>query len=236
MAGKATALAWAQKEDMVALLQNCVLFSRLDAEQLATLATRLKPISYKRNDIIFLKGEPGDNLYIIRKGRVKISVVNSAGKDLIINIYGAGEVFGEMSLFDRLPRSATASALDNVEAWVLGRAAFEQLLGEVPGLAANIIALLSRRLRYSTEQTEMLGLLDAYERVGLKLRQMAQEQVNAAGVACTINISQQELAAMLGLTREWLNKVLQTFADQNIIELNWGKIVVTDRAALEEWL
>lgn len=208
------------------LLKNIALFSRLDEAQHDTLATRLKSVVFKRNQVIFLKNDPGEALYLIESGRVKISILNSEGKDLIINIYGAGEVFGEMSVFDGLPRSAAATALTSVEAWSLSRMAFQQLLAEVPGLAASVINLLSRRLRFTTEQTEMLGLLGAYERVSLKLLQLIPSE--AANGPYTINLSQQELAAMLGLSREWLNKVLKSFADQGLVKVEWGKIIVAN--------
>jgi CRP-like cAMP-binding protein len=222
------------KSGVIEILHNSALFYRLDDEHLATLAAKFKPVTFKRNQVIYLKNEPGDGLYLIRSGRVKISVINTDGKDLIINIYGPGEVHGEMSVFDGMPRSANATAIEAGEAYLLSRQAFHELLKEIPVLASNIISLLSRRLRYTTEQTEMLGLLGAYERVAFKLLQIGQ--VNEANGQITINIAQQELAAMLGLTREWLNKVLKIFADQGLIEVSWGKIVVKTPQALKEWI
>jgi len=210
-------------ETDIQLLKNCLLFSRLNDEQLAALVAKLRPTVFKRNQVIFVKDDPGEALYIIRNGRVKISVPSSEGKDLTINIYGESEVFGEMSVFDRLSRSADAIALTRVEALVLNRASFEELLNSVPGLAASIITLLSRRLRYTTEQTEMLVLLGAYDRVALKLLQMAQEDADGL---LSISLSQQELGAMLGLTREWINKVLGAFSNQGAIEVSRGKIIL----------
>lgn len=216
----------------IELLRACTLFSNLTDEQLQALASKLQPVTFRRNTVIFSKNDPGDALYIICSGRVKISVLNTEGKDLIINIYTQGDTFGEMSLFDGLPRSAAASAQDNVEALMLRRSSFEELIGGVPGLAVSIIALLSRRLRYTTQQTEMLGLFGAYDRVALKLFQLTQ----GAQQPYVIELSQQELAAMLGLTREWLSKVLKVFADEGAIEVNWGKITVLDAGALQRWI
>jgi CRP/FNR family transcriptional regulator/CRP/FNR family cyclic AMP-dependent transcriptional regulator len=215
------------------LLRGCALFSRLETEQLAVLAQELRPVRYRRNEIIFLKNDPGDAMYIIQRGRVKISVLNGDGKDLIINIYGPGEVFGEMAVFDGLARSATATAAEIVEALCLSQSSFERLLAAVPGLAASIIALLSRRLRYTTAQTELLGLFGGYDRVAMKLLQVVE--ASGGGLPCVISLSQQDLAAMLGLTREWLNKVLKTFADEGLIELSWGKVTVLNSQALREW-
>lgn len=215
------------------LLRGCALFSRLETEQLAVLAQELLPVRYRRNEIIFLKNDPGDAMYIIQRGRVKISVPNSDGKDLIINIYGPGEVFGEMAVFDGLARSASATAVELVEALCLSQSSFERLLATVPGLAASTIALLSRRLRYTTAQTELLGLFGGYDRVAMKLLQVVE--ASGGGLPCAISLSQQDLAAMLGLTREWLHKVLKTFADEGMIELNWGKVTVLNPQALSEW-
>jgi CRP-like cAMP-binding protein len=216
------------------LLRGCALFESLRDADLALVAGKVARVAFQRNEPIFMKQDPGDSLYIIRHGRVKISLLNSDGKDLIINIYGPGEVFGEMSLFDGLPRSATATAINKVEALRLGRPAFTDLLAALPQLALNIIALLSRRLRYTTEQTELLGLFGAYERVSFKLLQLAQTQGGSGPL--TLNLSQQELAAMLGLTREWLNKVLNIFAEQGVVELQWGKIVVKNPEELKRWI
>jgi CRP-like cAMP-binding protein len=216
------------------LMRSSSLFNRLGDEQLEKLAAKFRPVAFKRNQVIYLKNEPGDGLYLIRSGRVKISVINSDGKDLIINIYGQGEVHGEMSVFDGLSRSANATAIETGESLLLSRQAFQELLRDIPELASNIIALLSRRLRYTTEQTEMLGLLGAYERVAFKLLQIGQ--LNETTGEITVNIAQQELAAMLGLTREWLNKVLKIFADQNLLEVGWGKIVVKSPQNLKEWI
>lgn len=227
-------LANLKKASDLKLIQAASLFSRLNETQLITLVNKLRPISFRRNDMIFLKSDPGDSLYIIRSGRVKIGITNEEGKDLIINIYGQGEIFGEMSVFDGLPRSADASALTAVEALQLSRTSFEELLNEVPGLAASIIGLLSRRLRYTTEQTEMLGLFNAYKRVALKLVQLAQPDESTGQQVVTL--SQQELAAMVGLTREWLNKGLKMFADQGLVELSWGKIILLNPEALKDWV
>lgn len=227
-------MATIKKATDLKLLQDSTLFSRLNETQLIALLNKLRPISFRRNDIIFLKSDPGDSLYIIRSGRVKIGITNAEGKDLIINIYGQGEIFGEMSVFDGMVRSADASALTAVEALQLSRTSFEELLNGVPGLAASIIALLSRRLRYTTEQAELLGLFGAYKRVAAKLVQLAEpdESTNLP----VVTLSQQELAAMVGLTREWLNKVLKAFADQGLVELNWGKIIILNSQALKDWI
>lgn len=223
-------LCYYKHMDNIDYLKKCGLFQHLEEAQLMRLAERLKPIVFRRNAVIFLKDEVGEELYIIRSGRVKISMLNSDGKDLIINIYGQNEVFGEMALFDGLPRSASATALQTVEVLSLSRAVFKELLGNVPGLAVNIIELLSRRLRYTTEQAQMLGLFDAYERVAHKLVQLAE--LNQTSYE--INLSQQELAAMLGLTREWLNKVLKAFAQQGLLEQSRAKIIIRDLKSLKQ--
>ena len=219
--------------DDAELLRGCALFSGLSAEQLTVLASKMRPVSFRRGAVIFLKDDQGDTLYVIRRGRVRISVANADGKALIINIYGPGEVFGEMSVFDGLPRSAVAVATEGVEALELSRADFTALLREMPELAPSIIALLSQRLRYTTDQTAILGLAGAYERVAFKLLQLAQEN---GGGPVTINLSQQDLASMLGLTREWLNKVLNIFVDQRVVELTRGRIRLIDPEALRRWI
>ena len=211
------------------ILKNCILFNRLNDAQLASLVGRLKPVAYRRNDVIFTRGTPGRELFIIKKGRVKISLSNAEGKDLILNILSTSDVFGEMALFSGLPRSADAIALSQVEAWSLDQQTLEDLFKTVPGLAMNLVSWLSRKLSFTTEQTELLGLLDAYGRVANRLLQLARPDENNRLV---VNISQQDLAAMLGLTREWINKILKTFADQGAIELNRSRIYIHNSQVL----
>lgn len=222
----------AEKEANLAFLKGCILFNRLGEAQLEALLAELKPISFKRNQIICVKDSPGDALYIIRSGKVKVSVPNREGRELIMNIYAEGEVFGEMSVFDGLPRSADVIALTPVDVLQLSRVAFARLLESVPGLALNIISLLSRKLRYTSEQAEMLGLLGAYDRVAFKLMQLAQPGANNL---LEVNLSQQDLAAMLGLSREWINKVLRLFVEKQAIELSRGKILIHRPEVLREW-
>ncbi|HEX2912206.1 MAG TPA: Crp/Fnr family transcriptional regulator [Chloroflexia bacterium] len=224
--------AW-QTEDLD-LLKNSTLFNSLDNRQISELAEQFKPASFQRGEIIFTRGGPGDALYLIKSGRVKVSITNQDGNELIITIYSRGEIFGEMSLFDGLPRSADATALEAVEALQLSRANFEELLLKLPQLSSSIIAMLSRRLRYTTTELEMIGLLDAYERVAYKLLQLAESGEQTGTI--TIKLSQQELASMLGLTRVWLNKVLNYFVEQGVIQVDRGKITLLDIQALRKWL
>ncbi len=219
------------KSNDLELLRNCELLRQLSEEQLERLLPQLKRVSYRSGQVIFLKNDTADGLYIVIGGRVKINALNSEGKELTVKICGIGEVFGEMALFDGSSRSMAAEAAGNLEAFLLKATVFESLLLEAPLVALNIIKMLTARLRHTDEQVEMLGLFDAYDRVALKLLQLTD--TNRLTPQSTVTLSQQDLASMVGLSREWLNKVLQTLVHQGIVELGRSKIMVLNPGALK---
>ncbi len=214
-------------QERVKLLKQTHLFHSLSERRLHVVAEVLRADHFEAGQTIFSKGEVGDCLYIIVTGRIKISLINPDGNELTINTYAGGDVFGELSLFDSLPRSANATALTAVQTLVLGRTDYDALMNNVPGFATSLVRMLSRRLRYTTVQLEVVSLLNAYERVSLKLKQLVDEAPASPTIGpITLVITQQELGEMVNLSRVWVNRVLKYWEEEGLLQIKRGQIII----------
>jgi CRP/FNR family cyclic AMP-dependent transcriptional regulator len=217
------------------LLRNVSLFSRLSAEELEVLADSLRKRTFAKGMIIFHKDSPGQSLYIVESGKVRIFILSEAGQEISVRVYGCGEVFGELSMLDGLPRSAGAIAMDKTLVLTLHRDDFLALLERYPRMAPGIIATLSARVRYTTEYAESLAFLDVNGRVAKRLLELADLYgvKKERGTEIDLGLTQRELASLVGTTRESVNKVVGTFRDQGLIEVEGQRITVVDRRGLK---
>jgi CRP/FNR family cyclic AMP-dependent transcriptional regulator len=220
----------------VDMLRNTSLFSSLSDDQLEALADRLRPRAFAKGMIIFHKDSPGQSLYVIESGKVRIFILSESGQEISVRIYGCGDIFGELSMLDGLPRSAGAVAMDETRVLTLHRDDFLSLLEEHPQMAPSIIAILSGRVRYTTEYAESLAFLDVYGRVANRLLELADRYgvASADGIEIHLRLTQSDLASLVGATRESVNKVLGTFRDQGLIGLDGQRIVILDQQALKK--
>lgn len=221
----------------IAMLRKVPLFAGLSDQELEALAGSLGKRTFAKGMIIFHKGSPGQRLYIIESGKVRIFLLSESGQEITINVYGPGEVFGELALLDGLPRSAGAMAMERTVAHTLHRQDFLQQLEASPRMAKSIMEVLSARLRYTTAYSESLSFLDVYGRVAAKLLELADRygvSGQQEGIAIDLRLTQAELATWVGASRERVNKVLGTFRDQGLIEIDGQRIAILDRRGLEE--
>lgn len=181
--------------------------------------------------VLFHKEQPGDGLYAILSGRVAFTVESPEGKEFILNVLGPGEFFGEIALLDGKGRSASAVARDLSELAFIGRADFLSFLERRPETTLHIIELLCSRLRRATDYIEDSTFLDLPARLSKNLLSLAGRQDRTA--KAIIHISQEELAAMLGVSRERVNRQLTVWCDLGILEQGRGRLVVRDESALE---
>ncbi|MGD9002482.1 MAG: Crp/Fnr family transcriptional regulator [Anaerolineae bacterium] len=218
----------------VELLKNVSFFAGLSERELDSLANCLARRTFARGVIIFHEGSPGRTLYIIESGKVRIFVLSESGREITVNIYGPGDVFGELALLDGLPRSAGAMVLEKTTVLTLHRDDFLWHLREYPEMARSIIEVLSARLRYTTVHAESLAFLDVYGRVAEKVLELAERYGVERGEAIEIDLAltQAELASWVAATREHVNKVLGTFRDQGLIEIDGQTITLLDRERL----
>jgi CRP/FNR family transcriptional regulator/CRP/FNR family cyclic AMP-dependent transcriptional regulator len=213
------------------------LFSRLTGQELEALALSLGKRTFGKGTIIFHKGSPGRSLYIIESGRVRIFLLSSSGQEISVNVYGPGDVFGELALLDGLPRSAGAVVMEKTVVHTLYREDFLQLLDASPRMAMSIIRDLVSRLRYTTALMEQQAFLDVNGRVAAKLLELADRYGREGeGIEIDLQLTQAELASWVSARRESVNKVLGVFRDQGLIEVDGQHITILDRAGLKAWI
>jgi CRP-like cAMP-binding protein len=199
-------------------------------ERIAALATRRV---YDEGTIIFMRGDPGDSLCGVVNGRVRISVSRPGGKEVFLNIMAPGETFGEIALLDGEPRTATATAVVRTELFMIPRKQFLHFLRNEPRLATHLIQLLCRRVRWTAQLTEDSALLSVPARVAKRLLSLARLHGRQAGDGTKLNISQEELAQFLGLSRQIVNQHLQGWKAKGWILAGRGNVTISDVPALE---
>jgi CRP-like cAMP-binding protein len=217
------------------MLKNVSFFAGLSEQELDSLAQCLARRTFARGVIIFHKDSPGRTLYIIESGKVRIFVLSESGREISVNIYGPGDVFGELALLDGLPRSAGAMVVERATVLTLHRDDFLWHLKKYPQMGRSIIEVLSARLRYTTAYAGSLAFLDVYGRVAGKLLELADRYGVERGEAIEIDLqlTQAELASWVAATREHVNKVLGAFRDQGLIKIDGQRIAVLDRQRLK---
>jgi CRP/FNR family transcriptional regulator len=201
------------------LLQAVPLFAGLSPEIQARLAEMMKPRRLQKGQVLFFKGDPGDHLYVIRSGEVKLVLSGGEGQESILEVMREGDYFGEMSLFDEDARSADAVAAQETTLLSLHRNDFRSLVRDFPDMAFEIFRALSQRLRRTTDLLEESMFLDVPARLARVLLRLARDfgQETPEGVRINRAFTQQELADMVGATRPRVSEHLQRLRRQKIL-------------------
>ena len=218
----------------VEALAGCPLFEHASEKALVSLASRLRRRRFRRNEVIFHQGDPGDSLHVVASGALKIVLPSSEGEEAIIATLRPGDFFGELALLDGGPRSATVAALEPSETLVLPRAVLMDLLGDVPGLGDALLVGLAKELRRLTSQVEDLHFLDLAGRLAMRLTRLAREsQPDAHGqIRLDWPYTQSDLASMIGGTRQSVNRLLSELVDESLISIEPDVLVIADLDAL----
>ena len=205
------------------------IFSFLAPSDQERLKSLLRPKTFSKNEIIFLKGDDSFGLYLITSGRVKICVVDRHGVELIFTYLSRGDILGEMAILDGKPRSATAIADESTTVFCLDRRDFLDFLKTSPEASIAIINMLCQRLRRMSTQLEEVSFLDVSGRIARNLMQIthsgSMDSTNKEKlISC--DISQEELAKIVGASRVMVNKVLNSFVDQGLLSLARKKLII----------
>jgi CRP/FNR family transcriptional regulator, cyclic AMP receptor protein len=218
------------------LLGQMVLFAELPPSRLAELAQMVRRRTYRRGETIFHKGDPGNSLYLITDGQVKIVLPSDTGEEMTLGVLQTGDMFGELALFDGLPRSATMVAVENTEVLLLYRDDFLGFVGRNPEVATALLGVLSRRLRATDEWIEDAVFLDVPGRLAKRLLDLADRhgKQTDGGVEIDLKLTQQDLAAMVGATRESVNKHLGWMRDHRLIALDGQRVILLRPAELRK--
>jgi CRP-like cAMP-binding protein len=204
------------------LLAEVPLLAHAAPQQLERLAASAYPKKLSRGQVLVVEGEPCDALYVVRSGRLKISVISAQGDELVLAVHGPGESVGELSLVDGGTRSAGATAVEETELVGLPRDAFLAMLHDSPDAAIALAQDLAAMLRRLTTSAADLVFLDLPRRLA---KLLVTGDVDG--------MAQAQVAARLGVGRQSLNKALSKFADRGWVEVQRAAVVVLDRAALQ---
>jgi CRP-like cAMP-binding protein len=209
------------------LLARCELFAGLGPDLLARVASSSHTEVAVRNQVLFREGDPADDLYVVRNGRVAVVKRADAGRESVVALIGAGEVFGELGLFDGGGRSADARAIEPTDLVVLPYPALREALGASPAALWALLALLTERLRATDESLADSMFLDVPGRTAKRLLELAGDG-DRFGAAVT----QDELASMVGASRERVNKAIATFVRLGWLEQSGRRYRILDRDRL----
>lgn len=207
------------------------LLSGLDRAELARFADLTRERSYPRGSVILFEDDPGDALFVVREGRVKVVLIGDDGREVILAILTVGDHFGELSLIDGQPRSAHVIAMDDANLLILRREDFRRRVTEAPAVAWALLMELSRRLRRADEKIGSLVLLDVHGRIARLLLDAASE---GGGDIIQKRLTHQTIAQMIGASRETVSRAMREFQDAGLIAVVRRQISIADRASLEK--
>ncbi len=224
--------------DVVEMLERQPLFAGLDREDLAALAQVAHVERYPKGHLLCEKGSPGQALYIVRSGRVRIFTTDKEGREVALNICGPGDFIGELSLLDGLPHSASAATLEPSELVLLEREAFLSQLETHPRIALRVLAAISMRLRVTTQRAERMAFLNIYGRVAMQLLELAEQHGRPlpAGVEIALDLTPEDLASLAGVDPDGLGRILQFYSEAGLVLVEWPRLVVRDPDGLRQRL
>ena len=220
------------EEDVV---MSAPLFASMDSEASSALIASMTPVEVSRGEVLFHEGEPGDRLYVIRSGKIKLGRRSNDGRENLLAILGPGEMFGELSLFDPGPRTATATVVADGAILELGHLELIAWLEANPTVAKHLLGALARRLRRTNEALADLVFSDVPGRVAKALLDLSTRfgETVDEGIRVAHDLTQEELAQLVGASRETVNKALADFAARGWVRREGRAIVLFDIDRLE---
>lgn len=211
-------------------LRSIPLFEHLRDADIERIQGFARERSYPKNNVIVFEEDPGDSLYVVLNGQVKVVLIGEDGREVILSTPGKGDFFGEMSLIDDQPRSAHVIAMEDSRLLVLRREDFHQCLAAMPGIAIGLLRAMCKRLRQADDKIGGLVLLDVPGRVARLLLEMADE---GDGEHITKRITHHLIAQMIGSSRETVSRTMRILMDQGLIDVTRSRITLLNRDLLE---
>ncbi|MDB4886243.1 MAG: cyclic nucleotide-binding protein [Gemmatimonadetes bacterium] len=212
-------------------LATIPLFSGLHRDELNKFAELTRERAYPKGSVILFQDDPGDSLFVLRTGRVKVVLIGEDGREVILGVLEPGAHFGELALIDDQPRSAHVIAMDDANLLILRREDFRRRVEANPSVAWALLTELSRRLRRADQKIGGLVLLDVPGRIARLLLDLATE---SGGPTIEKALTHQTIAQMIGASRETVSRAMKEFQDQGLILVERRRIAVGDREALEK--
>lgn len=213
------------------VLSSAPLFAALDAEAAAALRHSMAEVDLPKGDVLFTEGEPGDRLYVITDGKIKLGATSADGRETLLAILGPGDMFGELSLFDPGRRTSTATAVTDTVLLGLGQRDLRPWLTGRPEVAEALLQALAQRLRRTNEAMADLVFSDVPGRVAKALLDLADKfgvQQEDGSVQVAHDLTQEELAQLVGASRETVNKSLADFAQRGWLQIEARAVTLLD--------
>jgi len=212
------------------VIRKAPLFTALDDAASASLLANMVSVKISKGTILFAEGDGGDQLYVIAEGKLKLGTSSGDGRENLLSILGPGEMFGELSLFDPGPRTSTATAVTDAKLLSLGQEKLLPWLVENPKVSLQLLASLAQRLRRTNEAVGDLVFSDVPGRVAKALIDLGERfgKKTEEGLFVHHDLTQEELAQLVGASRETVNKALADFAGLNWLKLDGRAVLITD--------
>ena len=202
-------------------------FTQLTDKELDVVRSVAAEKHFPKNAVVLSEGEMGDSLYMIQSGKVKVFIGDEEGREIILKILGPGAFFGEMSMIDKQPRSASVTTIEPSTFLVLAHAGFERCVEAHPRIAKLVMECLAQRVREADRKIGTLALMDVYGRVASTLLELSV--YNNGKLVVGEKLSQQELANMVGASREMVNRILKDLSDRGFISIESKAITIINR-------
>ena len=221
-------------EDAEVVLKRAPLFEGLDEESARTLRRQMPDVKLSRGEHLFLEGQEGDRLYIVLDGKLKLTRAAADGRENLLSVLGPGEMFGELSLFDPRPRTASVSAITDATLAGLAHDALRAWLGDHPDVSIHMLRALARRLRRANDVVADLVFTDVPGRVAKNLLDLADRfgEQERDGLHVHHDLTQEELAQLVGASRETVNKALADFAARGWLQISARSVLILDTERL----
>ena len=212
------------------VLRRAPLFDALDEEDARALRRQMAEVKLSRGEHLFMEGDDGDSLYVVIDGKMKLTRAAADGRENLLSVIGPGEMFGELSLFDPRPRTSSASAVTDATVAALGHDALRPWLLEQPEVSMHMLQALARRLRRANDVTADLVFTDVPGRVAKNLLDLADRfgEQDRDGLHVHHDLTQEELAQLVGASRETVNKALADFAARGWLQISARSVLILD--------
>ncbi len=222
---------------MINFLKLVPLFASLNDDELDVIVRLSSKVKYPKNKIIFIENEEGSELYIILKGSIKVSKISEGGEEMILAILKEGDFFGDMSLLDGKPRSATVTSNEDSILMLISGKSFEKVIEKHPRIALKLLRELTLRLRKADDLIGNLAFLDVTGRIAGILLQFAEEygQKTEEGVLIKSRPTHQAIANMIGASRETVTRVLKQLEDKKYISMSGKDITIFDKENIKDF-
>ena len=212
------------------VVRRAPLFTALDEAAAVSLRASMDTVKIAKGSILFKEGDDGEHLYVIIDGKLKLGTASGDGRENLLSILGPGEMFGELSLFDPGPRTSTATAVTDAKLLSLSHEKVIPWLKQNPEVSLQLLTRLSQRLRRTNEAVGDLVFSDVPGRVAKALIDLGERfgKTSAEGLLVNHDLTQEELAQLVGASRETVNKALADFAGRGWLKLDGRSVLITD--------